>query len=202
MNPIDAGYITVADRLAAFVEKYPNGRIQTHLESITPTMAVVSAEVWRERSEKFLPPDGTGLSSMPIPGPTNFTKGSEVENAETSAIGRALAAIGFLAKDDKGKARISSSDEVAAKRSDAGDDPDKPSAAQMRRLFAKAKEAGVTPSSIVQQETGKLSSKQLTRADLDQVFTALEIIIATGGGSMDSPPARSGDALSDEEGAV
>jgi hypothetical protein len=41
---------------------------------------------------------GIGHSSLNIPGSTSFTKGSEIENAETSAWGRAIAALGFEVK--------------------------------------------------------------------------------------------------------
>ena len=41
---------------------------------------------------------GTGHSSLDIPGSTPYTRGSEIENAETSAWGRAIAALGFEVK--------------------------------------------------------------------------------------------------------
>ena len=52
---------------------------------------------------------GVGHSWLKIPGSTSFTKGSEVENAETSARGRAL--VGALASDTR-----ASADEIAAER--------------------------------------------------------------------------------------
>jgi hypothetical protein len=67
-------------------------------------------------------------------------------------------------------------------------DPNKPTTSQMKKMFAAANDAGVKLSAIVEQETGKLSSKQLVKADVDTILTAIKIIKATGGGSMDSPP--------------
>ena len=53
---------------------------------------------------------GVGHSWLKIPGSTSFTRGSEVENAETSARGRAL--VGALVSDSR-----ASADEIAAKTS-------------------------------------------------------------------------------------
>ena len=53
----------------------------------------------------------TGHSWLNIPGKTNFTIGSELENAETSAVGRALALSGYEVKKS-----IASKDEVAMKQ--------------------------------------------------------------------------------------
>jgi hypothetical protein len=50
---------------------------------------------------------------MPIPGKTPYTKDSEVENAETSAWGRAIAALGFEVHNS-----IASAEEVAMKAGD------------------------------------------------------------------------------------
>jgi hypothetical protein len=112
-NPIDNGYITVAIRHSAFVEDYPNGLIETYLAHASAGLVVVHCSVWknREDADNDKRADGTGMASMPIPGPTTFTKNSEVENAETSALGRALAAIGYHAKET-----MASQDEIDMKR--------------------------------------------------------------------------------------
>src|SRR5699024_1769975 len=58
---------------------------------------------------------GIGHSQMGIPGPTTFTKGSEIENAETSAIGRAIAALGFSVHRS-----YASANEISNKTPDSG----------------------------------------------------------------------------------
>ena len=59
---------------------------------------------------------GIGHSSLEIPGRTPYTKGSEIENCETSAWGRAIAALGFEVKRG-----ISSAEEVRNKQSGQGE---------------------------------------------------------------------------------
>lgn len=199
MNPIEAGYITVAERLEAFVNDHPEGRISTELVYSTfdpgsaSGLVVVSAAVFKDRGsfeEPRLVPDGTGLASMPIPGPTSFTKHSEVENAETSAIGRALAAIGYLAKTPDGKPRISSDDEITAKSNPSRDEEKAANAAtdpQLKKMFAMSKKAKMSKEELqefVLRTTGKHSSKQLTRDDMDTIFenlTVKAVEVATGG---------------------
>jgi hypothetical protein len=56
---------------------------------------VMQAFAYRTADDKR---PGTGWSSLQIPGATPFTKGSEIENCETSAWGRAIAALGFEVK--------------------------------------------------------------------------------------------------------
>jgi hypothetical protein len=54
-------------------------------------------------------PAGVGHSAMQIPGATPYTRGSEIENCETSAVGRALVMAGLPSK------RIASDDEIRSK---------------------------------------------------------------------------------------
>jgi hypothetical protein len=62
------------------------------------------------------PRPGEGVTWEPYPGTTNFTRLSEVENAETSAWGRALAAVGFHGK------KIATAEEAAGAQARRGED--------------------------------------------------------------------------------
>lgn len=85
-------YVPVEDRIEAFYAQHPEGSIQTEIAYLDPLLVVVRATVYRAPDD---PRPTTGHSQMCIPGKTPYTKDSEVENAETSAVGRALALMGF-----------------------------------------------------------------------------------------------------------
>jgi hypothetical protein len=188
---MDNGYVMVSERHAAFVADYPNGQVSTRVERMdfdpaTGTgMVVMSCSVWKEKPapDTYIQPDGIGHSGMTIPGSTSFTKGSEVENTETSALGRALAMIGYHPKET-----MASKEEIAAKAQEKPARVSKTSgeslasAAQLKKMFAMAREAGIDVkedegkdllAAVVLARTGKRSSKQLTGADMDLVYEGL-----------------------------
>lgn len=101
-------YIDVAERLRAWYEAYPNARIETEIVSHNDKQVVVKAWAYRGEvaDEK---PAGTGHASMAIPGSTPYTRGSELENTETSAVGRALVMAGLPSK------KVASGDEIRSK---------------------------------------------------------------------------------------
>lgn len=97
-------YIDVASRIVEFRTKYPEGSLQPadpqvpyRIENIAgDTYIVVVAAAFRSPDD---PRPGMGMAYEVYPGRTNFTKGSELQNAETSAWGRAIVAA--LAADTK-----------------------------------------------------------------------------------------------------
>ena len=100
-------YVDVAERLREFYKENPTGRIITTIVEMTDKRVVVKAEAFRKSDTEA--PSGVGHSQMSIPGSTTYTRGSELENAETSAVGRALVMAGLASK------RIASADEVAGR---------------------------------------------------------------------------------------
>lgn len=102
-------YVTVNERIEKFYEKYPQGSIQNEIHTLTDKLAVVKSYVYRTPDD---PRPAIGHSMLSIPGKTQFTIDSELENAETSAAGRALAMLGFEVKRS-----IASREEVMNKRS-------------------------------------------------------------------------------------
>lgn len=97
MAGFDLGdYVTVPQREALFYSTYPDGRIV----SSTPIVRTVGDRTFIEvTTSVFRTPDDplpcVASAWEPFPGRTPYTKDSEMMNAETSAIGRALAAAGI-----------------------------------------------------------------------------------------------------------
>lgn len=101
-------YVPVNERIAAFYEKYPDGSLQSEIVVHTDSLIVMQAKAFRSPADER---PGVGTSSIEVPGRTPFTRGSEMENCETSAWGRALAALGFEVKRG-----IASAEEVQNKQ--------------------------------------------------------------------------------------
>jgi hypothetical protein len=106
-GPLD--YIDVATRIVEFRTKFPDGSLQQQaLEFVNVAgkdWVVYTAAAYRTPDDTR---PGVGTAWEPIPGATNFTRNSEVQNAETAAWGRAMVAA--LAVDTK--QGIASSEEV------------------------------------------------------------------------------------------
>ena len=87
-------YALVADRIALFYAQYPSGQIHTDIISRDNIETVVRASVYR--SDEDFRPSATGLAAE-REGDGEINTVACLENTETSAIGRALANLGFLA---------------------------------------------------------------------------------------------------------
>jgi len=166
-------YVDVAERLRSFYGQYPEARVETSIINLTESRVVVRAEVYRTADETR--PAGTGHSAMNIPGSTPYTRGSELENCETSAVGRAIVAAGLPSK------RIASEDEVAAKRGgdEVAAEPERQGAERLatepmkKKFFAIAKEAGLGAEQLKALSalvTGRTSSAEYTFADIDKLI--------------------------------
>lgn len=111
-------YVDVAERISKFYETYPDGRLTTGsapqiIEADGKSFVVYHAQAWRTPDD---PHPGDGWAWEPIPGPTQFTRDSELMNAETAAWGRAIVSLGFETK------KIASAQEVRNRTGDATDE--------------------------------------------------------------------------------
>jgi hypothetical protein len=91
-NP--AGYAPVAERISQFYNAHPQGRIVTELMSRTDAEVVFRASVYRDPNENG--PSATGWAAE-REGDGDVNEVACLENTETSAVGRALANLGFTA---------------------------------------------------------------------------------------------------------
>jgi hypothetical protein len=118
-------YVTVAERIQMFGEKYPNGSLQCEWQIVMmPTLYKAEDGAWKTAERPVIvakayayrspedPRPGIGHAQEPYPGKTPYTKDSELMNAETSAWGRAIIAV-LAADTRKG---VASRDEVQARQ--------------------------------------------------------------------------------------
>ena len=88
-------YNTVPERVEAFFAKYPDGRLrQVSYELVVvgqQTYLIYTAAAMRDKDDTT---PGLGTAWEPVPGKTPYTRDSEMQNAETSAWGRAIIAVG------------------------------------------------------------------------------------------------------------
>lgn len=170
-----SNYIEVKDRVAEFFKRYPEGSIQTEIASLTDKLVVVRAYAYRNPED---PRPGVDYSSLEIPGKTGFTRGSELENAATSAVGRALS-LGLGIAAHRG---IASKEEVAVKQAQgeakAAAGTGKPATDAMKRMvFAEAKKQGLGDEQIkalFALVAGSPSSDGLTYQHVDVILEELK----------------------------
>jgi hypothetical protein len=86
-------YIDVAERIKIAKEQFPDMSLQAEIwfDNIDGQQLVICKAKFYRTPEDVRP--GVGHASEPFPGKTPYTKGSEIMNAETSAWGRAIAAV-------------------------------------------------------------------------------------------------------------
>lgn len=173
------GYVTVNDRMIAFFDKYPQGSIQTRPAEIVSiedkTFIRTVAEVYRTPDD---PRPGIGEAWELFPGKTPYTRDSEAMNSGTSAIGRAILAIG-VGFSDKG---VASADEVhlaQERRSETGDGPAPKTGAKKwkateKQIGAVQRMAAHIPYAdrmrLIEAITTKSTWDDLTGDDIDLLF--------------------------------
>ena len=88
-------YIDVKERITLFLKTYPEGSIQFEFKGVMPSNPDM---IWGIAYAYRTPEDtrpGIGHACELAVGKTTFTRGSELMNLETSAWGRAIAALGI-----------------------------------------------------------------------------------------------------------
>jgi hypothetical protein len=167
-------YVEVAERLGIFRDKYPEGSLQpadpaapySVLTVGDQTYLVVVAAAYRTADD---PRPGIGMAQELIPGRTPYTKGSELQNAETSAWGRAIVAV--LAADTK--RGIASADEVRGRES-FGDDP---LHVMRNKLLAAATEQGWDMERLSKEFHAWSAGGEIREADLDTLTRYQKVLV-------------------------
>ena len=182
-------YVEVNVRIMKFYEKYPEGRILTEIVKWEDGVIVMKATTYRDNSDV---PASTGYA-YEKEGSSFINKTSALENCETSAVGRALAILGFEIKKS-----VASKEEVLNaqlqqatinKSSDGfGSLTFKPTASegqnndyvitekQLKRLITIGSNAGITYETIKSQVIKEFSvePKELKKSQYDNICSRLE----------------------------
>ena len=142
-------YLTVAERIDIFWERYPQGRLHTELIHFTPEQVVIRAEVYLDREDP-VPVTMDYAEERPETSPVNRV--SMVENCATSALGRAL---GDLGSNFTGAKRPSAEEmlkvqrhESQAKRDWVGEAAKMKDKDALRLLWAEASQSGASPEQL------------------------------------------------------
>lgn len=163
-----ADYVDVAERIRTFREKHPEGSLQP-LDLAKPfaivtigdkTFVVYVAAAYRTPDDTR---PGIGTAWETFPGKTPYTAGSEVQNAESSAWGRAIVA--SLAADTK---KIASKDEVSARRAER----EHPATVPAQASVSRPESAEHPLATVAQQNAIKAISRALGKVPptrLDQI---------------------------------
>lgn len=159
-------YVDVAERIRMFAEKYPEGSLQSEVEFVTGGV-LCKAFAYRTPDDQR---PGVGHAFEPIPGKTPYTRDSETMNAETSAWGRAIVALGFETK------KIASANEVRARQSAEGPSRDTASSENGPAADANAAMSGdasapsaENPAAKAQAAMEARNSKPATKAQVAKV---------------------------------
>lgn len=123
------GYVDVAERIQKFYASHPDGSIVARPPEVIELdgryFIGVTVSAYRTPED---PVPCVGSAWEPYPGKTPYTKDSEMMNAETSAVGRALALAGIEVRKS-----IATSEEVRNRQADR-DEPEHPLAERVRTV--------------------------------------------------------------------
>ena len=152
------GYVTVNERLTMALERWPELRVVEAPPKVVQvgdsTFIEVTITVWRDPSDTI---PCTAAAWESIPGRSPYTRDSEMMNASTSALGRALGLMGIGTAGS-----ISTADEVINRQYDremAGHDIKRTKAGEAPRSPSKPPEADSAP--ISGQKRQKPTDKML-----------------------------------------
>ena len=162
---IDPDYVEVAERIRQFKSTYPDGTLQpVDYDNPYIVQEIAGETVIVYRAAAYRTPDdprpGIGVASEPYPGKTPYTKGSEIQNAETSAWGRAIVALGIPMK------RVASSEEVRnreAERSTQRDEQREQAVAARQQALPAATPLPSSNGTITQAQAKRLHENLLVK---------------------------------------
>lgn len=155
-------YALVADRIALFYAQFPNGQIHTELVSRDKVETIVRASVYR--TDDDVRPSATGLAAE-REGDGDINTVACLENTETSAIGRALANLGFLASRQRPSAEEMEKAGRARARAAGKPNPE-----------AASEESGPKVSAVRERPPLRLAPDDVLQAQADMLTDCLRLL--------------------------
>lgn len=160
-------YVTVNTRIEKFYEKYPDGSIQTELISLQDGMCIYKAYAYRDR-EDTKPSTGHAYEKE---GSSFINKTSYIENCETSAVGRALAMMGFEIKKSIASREEVENAKLQQEMSELVTD------IQAKTIYSMLIKSGLTNEKIVEtlsKKYGIENTSQLTRKQYAEILNKIK----------------------------
>jgi len=171
------GYVDVAERIRDFDKKHPEGSLQAELVYMeNPPGWLCVARAYRTPDD---PRPGVGHAFEPVPGKTPYTRDSEAMNAETSAWGRAIVALGFETKKVASANEVRNREETPfrapAPRRETGESASDPQKKKLRAVTGKLMKAGsITQEQLDHAAGGKFDPNTLTKKQASGLIDRLE----------------------------
>lgn len=185
-------YVDVAARIVAFREQYPDGRLRPadaaipyRIEKIgDETYIVVVAAAHRDKDDTL---PGVGMAYEVFPGKTPYTRGSELQNAETSAWGRAIVAT--LAADTK--KGVSSAEEVRNRTAEREPETQPDSRVRLQHdIKSQADEKGISVEDVLKDFATRSGGKDIREGSEGELTSYLAWITKQPSKWESAPPAE------------
>lgn len=171
-----ADYIDVATRILEFRTKHPEGSLQPADLSMPYRIETISDQIYISVvAAAYRSPDdsrpGIGMAYELFPGKTPYTRGSELQNAETSAWGRAIVAA--LAADTK--KGVASADEMRNRQAeresveDAAPAPLDPRAEIRGQIKVQADDKGWSVEDVARDFAARTAGKSIREGTEDEL---------------------------------
>jgi len=157
-------YVLVNERIEKFYEKFPGGSIQTEVKRLKDGFVLIKAYAYRS-PEDTIPATGHAYEKEGV-GYVNKT--SYIENCETSAVGRALAMMGFEINKS-----IASREEMEKVKRMEEDEKKLITESQIKTLEKKIKDTGADKDKLFKYYKVK-SIKEMTRVQYSAAIQLLE----------------------------
>jgi len=170
-------YVQVNERIEKFYQKYPEGSIQTEITELNDKYVIFKAFAYRNQEDSK---PSTGYA-MEKEGSSYINKTSHIENCETSAVGRALAMLGFeikksvASREEVANAKLNQEDKskIFTKKVDSKEDVKKVISEKqgryLRQIQSECKLSNDEVKDLI-ESMGLESSKELTNKTLDELI--------------------------------